>query len=110
MGKFSFTEIPIECAKCVLPKPTPPYINNGLNAVPPGLFETAKPEARANLLHSPSTKLSKVKAGIRLDSMFNFFSPGITNGLRICFSLPLIGTFTGEFFKEFELCAGILTV
>ena len=103
MGKFSLTEIPIECAKCVLPKPTPPYINNGLKAVPPGLFATANPEALANLLHSPSIKLSNVNAGIKLDSMFNFLSPGITNGFLICFSFPLMGTFTGEFFSEFEL-------
>ena len=48
------------CAKCVLPKPTPPKINNGLNDVPPGLLETAKPADLASLFASPSRKLSKV--------------------------------------------------
>ena len=27
--------------KCVFPRPTPPYISSGLNAVPPGLLATA---------------------------------------------------------------------
>ena len=84
-------EIPIEWARCVLPRPTPPYSNNGLNAVPPGLFATAKPDALAKRLHSPSTKFSKVKLGIRLDSMFTFLRPGITNGtldLQLPVTLP----------------------
>ena len=47
-------------AICVFPKPTPPYINNGLNEVPPGLFATAIPAERAKRLESPSTKLLKL--------------------------------------------------
>ena len=58
--KFSLTLTPIACAKCVLPKPTPPKINNGLKEVPPGLLETANPADLANLLASPSRKFSKV--------------------------------------------------
>ena len=59
-GYLSFISTPIACAKCVLPRPTPPKINNGLNEVPPGLFATAIPAERANLLESPSRKLSKL--------------------------------------------------
>jgi len=43
-----------------LPSPTPPYINNGLKDVPPGLLETAIPADLANLLESPSRKFSNV--------------------------------------------------
>ena len=41
-------------AKCVLPKPTPPNIKNGLNEVPPGLLATAIPAFLASLFESPS--------------------------------------------------------
>ena len=34
---FFFTSIPIAFAKCVFPSPPLPYINKGLNDVPPGL-------------------------------------------------------------------------
>ena len=37
-----------------------PKINKGLKDVPPGLFETAIPADLANLLESPSRKLSKL--------------------------------------------------
>jgi hypothetical protein len=40
-GYLSLISTPIACAKCVLPNPTPPKINNGLNEVPPGLLATA---------------------------------------------------------------------
>ena len=59
-GYLSFMSIPIECAKCVLPKPTPPNMSNGLNDVPPGLLATAIPAFLANLFESPSKKFSKV--------------------------------------------------
>ena len=59
-GNFSLTLTPIACAKWVFPKPTPPKINNGLKEVPPGLLETANPADLANLLASPSRKLSNV--------------------------------------------------
>jgi hypothetical protein len=52
--------IPIACAKCVFPKPTPPKISSGLKDVPPGLFETAIPAFLASLFESPSRKFSKV--------------------------------------------------
>ena len=35
-------------------------MSNGLNDVPPGLFETAIPADLASLLESPSKKFSKV--------------------------------------------------
>ena len=59
-GYLSLISTPIACAKCVLPSPTPPKINNGLNEVPPGLLATAIPAERASLLESPSRKLSKL--------------------------------------------------
>ena len=59
-GYLSLISTPIACAKCVLPKPTPPKINNGLNEVPPGLFATAIPALLDNRLESPSKKLSKL--------------------------------------------------
>ena len=40
-GNFCLIFTPIAFARCVLPSPTPPKINNGLNEVPPGLFDTA---------------------------------------------------------------------
>ena len=51
---------PIAWTRWVFPRPTPPYINNGLNEVPPGLFATANPADLASLLESPSRKFSKV--------------------------------------------------
>ena len=59
-GYLSLISTPIACAKWVLPRPTPPYINKGLKEVPPGLFATAIPADRANLLESPSTKFLKL--------------------------------------------------
>jgi hypothetical protein len=59
-GSLFFTSIPIALARCVFPKPPPPYINKGLNDGPPGFCETAKPADLASLLHSPSTYESKV--------------------------------------------------
>jgi hypothetical protein len=58
-GYLSLTSTPIACAKCVLPSPTPPKINNGLKAVPPGLLATASPADLESLLESPSKKFSK---------------------------------------------------
>jgi len=58
-GYLSFTSIPIACAKCVFPNPTPPKINNGLKAVPPGLLATAKPADLDSRFESPSKKFSK---------------------------------------------------
>ena len=51
--------IPIACAKCVFPKPTPPKISSGLKDVPPGLFETAIPAFLASLFESPSRNFQK---------------------------------------------------
>ncbi len=59
-GYLSLISTPIACDKCVLPKPTPPYINNGLKEVPPGLLATAIPADRANRFESPSTKFTKL--------------------------------------------------
>jgi hypothetical protein len=59
-GYLSLISTPIACAKCVLPKPTPPNIKRGLNEVPPGLFATAIPAFLANRLESPSRKFSKL--------------------------------------------------
>jgi len=47
------------CARWVFPNPTPPKTSKGLNDVPPGLLATAIPAFLANLLESPSRKLSK---------------------------------------------------
>ena len=39
-GNFCLILTPMAFARWVLPKPTPPNINNGLNEVPPGRFDT----------------------------------------------------------------------
>ena len=80
LGYFSLISTPIACAKCVLPNPTPPKINKGLNAVPPGLLATAIPAERANLFDSPSTKLSKFWCKFSCGSTVISRMPGITNG------------------------------
>ena len=47
------------CIKCVFPRPTPPYKNNGLNGT--SLFsETLRAAANANSLGLPTMKLLKV--------------------------------------------------
>jgi hypothetical protein len=46
--------------KVGFPNPTSKKNHNGLNEVPPGLLATAIPAERANLLESPSRKLSKL--------------------------------------------------
>ena len=55
---FLKTSFPIACIKCVFPRPTPPYKNNGLYAVA-GASATASAAACANLLLSPTTNVSK---------------------------------------------------
>ena len=55
---------PIACIKCVFPKPTPPYINNGLYVFA-GLSATASAAACAKLLLFPTTNVSKVYFGFK---------------------------------------------
>ena len=51
--------MPIECIKCVLPRPAPPYIKSGLYTSA-GDSATANAYAWAKLLFPPTTKFSKV--------------------------------------------------
>ena len=60
--KILFT---IACIKWVLPKPTPPYKNNGLYDSP-GLSATAIAAACAKRLLLPTTNVSKVYFGLRV--------------------------------------------
>ena len=55
-------ECPIACIKCVFPRPTPPYKNNGLYAFA-GDSATATHAAWANLLLLPITNVSNVYFG-----------------------------------------------
>ena len=61
--------LPIACIKCVLPKPTPPWRNNGLYEVA-GASATARAAAWANLLYPPTTKVSNVYFGFRVGLEF----------------------------------------
>ena len=72
LGKPFFKELPIACNKCVLPSPTPPYINNGLNCLP-GFFATASADAVAKRFEEPTTNLSKVNLGF----IWSFITDGI---------------------------------
>ena len=56
----------IACIKWVLPKPTPPYKKSGLYDVA-GASATANAAACANLLLFPTTKLSNVYLGFKLE-------------------------------------------
>ena len=62
---FSRILFPIACIKWVLPKPTPPYKNNGLYEFE-GSFPTANAAAWANLLLFPTTKVSNVYLGFNV--------------------------------------------
>ena len=52
----------MECIRCVLPSPTPPYRNNGLYTSP-GDSATAREAAWAKLLFPPTTNVSNVYLG-----------------------------------------------
>src|SRR3989338_3423879 len=52
------------CIRCVFPRPTPPYMNNGLYALA-GESLTARDAALAKRFDGPTTKLSNVYLGLR---------------------------------------------
>ncbi len=59
LGCDRFTSFPIAWARCVLPRPTPPYKTSGLNELAPGFSATVLPARRATRLQSPSINESK---------------------------------------------------
>src|SRR5215470_11953038 len=75
-----FISLPMDWARCVFPRPTPPYITNGLKELAPGFSATVLPARRATLLQSPSIKDSNVYTGLSWASICIFFNPGMTKG------------------------------
>src|SRR5690606_2521344 len=73
-------ELPMAWIRWVLPRPTPPYRNNGLYEVP-GFSATCKAAARANWLALPVTKLSNVSSALRRDLSY-------TTVASVCVSMP----------------------
>ena len=59
LGFFpSISAFAIACSRCVFPRPTPPYIKNGLYEIP-GFSVICNAAALASWLLFPPTKLSK---------------------------------------------------
>ena len=70
LGFVSLIFQAIACIKCVLPKPTPPYITTGLNAISSDSAILCA-AAATKLLDGPMTNLSKVYLGSKGDDNFN---------------------------------------
>ena len=83
------------CMRCVLPNPTPPYRNSGLNvtAVPSA---TRRAAACANSFGFPTIKLSKVNLGSN-------GAPGITSDRFIVDLETLSSFFELDFFVRWSV-------
>src|SRR5512135_939046 len=80
LGERSLTALHIAFKRCVLPRPTPPYTNSGLYALP-GFSATASAAACANWLDGPTTNVEKVYLGFRLcDFVRAFGTSGTETG------------------------------
>src|SRR6478609_8468926 len=65
--------LPMAWIRWVLPRPTPPYRNNGLYEVP-GFSATCSAAARASWLALPVTKFSNVRSVFRRDRSYTMLA------------------------------------